>query len=53
MVATNTFVSELQKRENNVAKVLTDTRIIAKYTVGQMGVRNNIFILYNEFQHKR
>jgi hypothetical protein len=47
MVATNTFVSELQKRENSVARVLTDTRIIAKYTLGQMGVvvgENNIFV---------
>jgi hypothetical protein len=35
MVATNTFVSELQKRINNVAKVLTDTRITAKYTLGK------------------
>jgi hypothetical protein len=47
MVATNTFVSELQKRENSVAKVLMDTRIIAKYTVGQMEVvmgKNNMFV---------
>ena len=46
MVATNTFVSQLQKRENSVAKVPTDTRIIAKYTVGQMGARNNVYLLY-------
>jgi len=44
MVATNTFVSELQKRENSVAKVLMDTRIIAKYTVGQMVWVNNMFV---------
>jgi hypothetical protein len=44
MVATNTFVSELQKLENSVARVLMDTRIIVRYTVGQLGVGNNVFI---------
>ena len=41
MVAIDIFVWELQKLGNRVIDALVDMKIIAKYIVRQMGVRNN------------